>query len=67
MDAGFVEWVQWISTFIYNFMYTVKVPGVGIPFIYFFILCSLFAVTVQIVRRILIQPTGGSKNAKKEK
>ena len=58
-----VDWIRYFVKFIYDLMYSVKVPGIGIPFIYFFVIISGLFILVNIFRRILFSPHKSSRNA----
>ena len=58
IDSGFFAWVTWFFKFIYNFMYSVNMPGFNIPILYFFIIFSLMFLIAGVFRRILFQPSG---------
>lgn len=67
MTSDLGSWLTFFFQFIYNAMYTVKMPGFNIPVIYFFILASIMVIFVGVIKRILFQPTRGGRNAKKSK
>ena len=66
-----IQFIQAFTRIVFNFMYSVDVPGIGVPFIYFFVAFSTLFILVSIFRRVLYSPhiknykpnVRGSKNA----
>lgn len=58
--SDFILWVTWFAKFIYNLLYTVKVPGLDIPLIYLLIFATLMVMILSFVKRVLYQPIRSS-------
>lgn len=62
------EWVTFYLNFLYNALYTWRVPGLNIRFIYFFVILALATVLIRVVMRLLGSPSSFFRsNAKKSK
>lgn len=64
MSNELTQWLSFFFEFIYNFMYSVKVPGINIPVIYFFIISSVLFLLFGIFRRMLFSPNRSRRNVK---
>lgn len=64
MDSGIFEWFGFFFNFIYNALYSIKFPGLGIRMIYVLILASLLYLLFGIFRRLLFSPLKGGRNAR---
>lgn len=64
MDSGFGSWLAFLFRYVYEFLYSVNVPGINIPFLYFFILITFVCIFFGVVRRMLFTPSHRSRNVK---
>lgn len=55
MLQDFIDWLTFFSHFIYDALYTVKMPGFNIPVVYFFILFSLITIFIIFVKRSVMR------------
>lgn len=58
MDSGFATWVSWFAKFIYNALFTVKVPGLNMSFVMLFICVALLKIFIKLVVSIIFQSSG---------
>lgn len=63
MSNSLITWLNFFLRYIYNFMYSVQVPGLNIPFVYFFIIFSILFLVFGIFRRLLFSPITKGRNA----
>ena len=70
MLSDFGLWVDYFLRFMYDTFYTIKIPGLNIPILYFFVIVSTLGIVIRVFQRILFDPHqhknskgGKSKNA----
>lgn len=62
-----LEWVSFFVDFIFDALYTWKVPGLNISFLFLFIVVVFLSVLLRIVVRLLGTPSTFRLNAKPSK
>lgn len=70
--SEFIQWISFLLKFVYDALYTVKVPGLGISFLMLFIITAVLSVFLTIIVQTIFQVAGRSSrgrssNAKKSK
>ena len=66
----FITWISFLLKFVYDALYTIKVPGLGISFLMLFIITAIMSVFITIVVQIIFQVAGRShrrSNTRKSK
>lgn len=67
MSSDFGAWVSFYLKFMFDILYTVNMPGINIPILYFLILISIVTILISILKRTLFEPTHNNKNSKGSK
>lgn len=67
MSSDFGMWISFYLKFMYDMLYTVNVPGINIPIIYFLIIISILTILISILKRTLFAPSHNAKNSSSSK
>ena len=61
----FITWISFLLKFVYDALYTIKVPGLGISFLMLFIISAIMSVFITLIVQIVFQVAGKSNRHKK--
>lgn len=51
MNSDFGSWLGFFLQFIYNALFTITVPGIGIPIIYLWVILAIFSILFIFFRK----------------
>lgn len=57
----FISWISFLLKFVYDALYTIKVPGLGISFLMLFIITAIMSVFITLIVQIVFQVAGRSR------